>query len=327
MLTRSVGGLVGAVGGERGIDGVVELRPRVVGHAAVDGDPRPLRQALDGADAIQRHAGRADERASRLEPDLGSRETCLGEREPRRLDRARGQHRCVGRVLVEVVADAEAAAEIRDARGPAELVAARRGERREPHDRLRLRIEVGELRSDVDVQSEHVEAACERVRDQRAGLRRRKAELRAVMPGADRLVGVGVDAERDAHEHALHPGGSRHHRLVGRVEDDRCAFGGRVAEKRLALVVAVHDDLVAAEPGGPGELELAARRNVGADALLAEKAKDGHVRERLRPERDVTAVDRGEQRPRPRAERALAVDDERRAELLRELRRRRSRRA
>ena len=236
----------------------------------------------------------------------GDAETGLGEREPRRLDRARGQHGCVGRVLVEVVADAEAAAEIRDARGPAELVAARRGERREPDDRLGLRVEVGELRSDVNVQAQHVEAARERVLDQRARLRRREAELRAVVPGADRLVGVGVDAERDAHEHALHPGGGRQHRLVGCVEDDRCAFGGRIAEKRLVLVVAVHDDLVAVESGGPGELELAGRGDVRADALLAQEAEKGDVGERLRPERDVTSVDRAASSARARARSVLS---------------------
>ena len=37
-----------------------------------------------------------------------------------------------------------------------------------------------------------------------ARLRGRQPELRAVVPGADRLVRVGVDAERDAHEHAPH---------------------------------------------------------------------------------------------------------------------------
>ena len=111
-----------------------------------------------------------------------------------------------GHVVVGVVPDPEAAAEVRDARDPAELVAAARGERREPHDRLGLRVEVRELRADVDVNAEHVEPTLERVGDERARLVGRQPELRAVVPGADRLVGVGVDAERDAHEHALDAG-------------------------------------------------------------------------------------------------------------------------
>ena len=141
----------------------------------------------------------------------------------------------------------------------------------------------------MNVEAEHVEAARERVLDQRARLRGRKAELRAVVPGADRLVRVGVDAERDAHEHALHPGRGCQLGLVGCVEDDRRALGGCLAEERLVLVVAVHDDLVAREAGGAGERELAGRGDVGADALLAQQAQHGDVGERLRPERDVAA--------------------------------------
>ena len=49
------------------------------------------------------------------------------------------------------------------------------------------------------------------------------------------------------------------------------------------------------------------------------QAENGDVGERLRPERDVAPVGGREQRPCPRPQRALAVDDERRAELLREV--------
>ena len=109
-------------------------------------------------------------------------------------------------VVVGVVPDPEAAAEVRDPRDPAELVAAPCGERREPHDRLGLRVEVRELRADVDVDAEHVETAVERVGDERPRLVGRQPELRAVVPRADRLVRVGVDAERDPDEHALDAG-------------------------------------------------------------------------------------------------------------------------
>ena len=42
----------------------------------------------------------------------------------------------------------------------------------------------------------------ERIGDERARLVGREPELRAVVACPDRLVRVGVDAERDAHEHA-----------------------------------------------------------------------------------------------------------------------------
>ena len=145
-----------------------------------------------------------------------------------------------------MVPDPEAAAEVRDPRHPAELVAAPRGERREPHDRLGLRVEVRELRADVDVDAEHVETALERVGDERPRQVGRQPELRAVVPGADRLVGVGVDAERDADEHALDAGLRRERGLVGRVEHDGGALGRRLAQERRVLVVPVDDELVAA---------------------------------------------------------------------------------
>ena len=66
------------------------------------------------------------------------------------------------------------------------------------------------------------------------------------------------------------------------------------------------------EPGRPGERELTGRRDVGADSLLAEEAEHGDVGERLRPERDVAVrADSRAKRPRSRAQRLLAVDDER----------------
>ena len=118
--------------------------------------PRSAREPLHAADAIERDAGRPDEAAARLEPHLG-----LGEARPRRTPCGR----CVaalaarlaasGDVVVGVVPDPEPAAEVRDARDPAELVAAARGERGEPLDRLSLRVEVRELRADVDVDAEH----------------------------------------------------------------------------------------------------------------------------------------------------------------------------
>jgi len=52
----------------------------------------------------------------------------------------------------------------------------------------------------VDVQARDVEAAAERVLERPAGGVGREAELRAVVAGPDRLVGVGLDPERDTEE-------------------------------------------------------------------------------------------------------------------------------
>ena len=82
--------------------------------------------SLDGADAVERHAGAPDERAAGLEPDLGLGQPVRRKRDPRRLRRRRGELGGVGHVLLGVVADAEPAAEVGDARRPAEL---RRGTR------------------------------------------------------------------------------------------------------------------------------------------------------------------------------------------------------
>src|SRR5207302_257511 len=61
-------------------------------------------------------------------------------------------------------------------------------------------------------------------------------------------------------------------------------------------------------------------RDVGADALLTEQAEQRDVRERLRPVDDQRVGRRAGVSAGAGAERRLAVDDERRAELVRELR-------
>ena len=220
-------------------------------------------------------------------------------------------------VVVGVVADAEAAAEVGDACLPAELVAAGGSECGESANRLRLRTEVGKLRADVDVESEDVEAAGERIRDGDACLRRRQAELRAVMPRHDRLVRVGIDAQRDADEDASNTRSCSECGLVGRVEHDWRVFFCGVAEQRVVLVVPVHHDLGSGEPGAARERELARRGHVGADALAAEQSQHGDVGKRLRSVEDTAMLaGRRSQRLCPLPNRLLAVDHEGRAESV-----------
>ena len=172
----------------------------------------------------------------------------------------------------------------------------------------------------MDVEAEDVEPSHEGVGHGCLRLGRWEPELRAVVPGDDGLVRVRVDAERDAHEHALdaHVGGHRY--LVGGVHDDRCGLGGGVAEKRVALVVPVHDELDAGEAGRAREGELARRGDVGADALLEEQAEHCDVRKRLGAVEDTATFAYGShERSSLLPERLLAVDDDRRPEALRQL--------
>src|SRR5207342_3553730 len=120
--------LVHARCGERRIAGVVELRPRVVRHAAVDRDPDPLRQALDAADAIERDPRPPDEGASGLEPDLWLRQARFDECEPRGRGSARREVDGLRHLVGRVVADPETTPEIGDLSRPPELVAAARDE-------------------------------------------------------------------------------------------------------------------------------------------------------------------------------------------------------
>ena len=150
-----------------------------------------------------------------------------------------------------------------------------------------------------------------------ARLRRRQAELRAVMPRDDRLVRVGVDTERDADEDAPDARGCRERGLVGRVEHDRRVVFGGVAEQRVVLVVPVHDELGSGEPGAARERELARRGDVGADALVAEESQHGDVRKRLRSVEDTALRHRpplaapgpvAESSPRSRRRAACRID-------------------
>ena len=141
------------------------------------------------------------------------------------------------------------------------------------------------------------------------------------MPGRYRLVRVRVDPERDAHERLLDAGLRGELRLVGGVEDDGRLLGRGLAEEARILVVAVHDELPAREPGSAREDQLARRSDVGSDALLAHEPEDGDIREGFRPVEDAAASTRSRpQRARTGAQGLLAVDDERGPEALGELR-------
>ena len=89
-------------------------------------------------------------------------------------------------------------------------------------------------------------------------------------------------------------------------------------ELLVRLVVAVQHDRVATDAGAPRVRELAERRGLGAQPLLREHAEHGDVGERLHAVEDGGAVRRLPVRQRPRPQGLFAIDDERRAVLLRE---------
>ncbi len=139
------------------------------------------------------------------------------------------------------------------------------------------------------------------------------------VPGADRLVRLGLDAGHDAHKRSPHSGRGRARRLVERVEDDERVGPRGGAQLLVRFVVAVHDQPLAADPGPPCERELAQRRDVGADPLLGEQAHDRDVGKGLRPEDDERPGSGAQEHPCALPERRLGVDDERRPETVREL--------
>jgi hypothetical protein len=101
----------------------------------------------------------------------------------------------------------------------------------------------------------------------------------------------------------------------------RSSFG-RAAEQLLLLVVAVDHQPFARQPGAERELELTCGRDVRAESLLREQPQHGDRWERLRPVGDQRARSGGAIGLSLCAQRLLVVDDERRAEPARELRRR-----
>ena len=130
-------------------------------------------------------------------------------------------------------------------------------------------------------------------------------------------MGVGVDAERHTDENAPDARTCRKPCLVRSVEHDRRPGGGRGVEERVVLVVAVDHERLAVEPRPQRERQLSPRRDVGANALLAEEPEKRDVGQRLRPEEQPPVVaDRRTERPRARPKRRLAEDDERGAVLL-----------
>ena len=153
---------------------------------------------------------------------------------------------------------------------------------------------------------------------------RGKPELRTVMPRLDRLVRVGLDAERHTHEHANYSLPSSTLRLVLRVECDGRARLGRRVQLLVGLRVPVDDDALTGDPRRARERQLSDGGDVRADSLLGEEPHDRDVRERLRSVHGKGVRYRCPHLSRGRSQRLFAVEDERRPEPFGERRARRA---
>src|SRR4029077_11933230 len=222
---------------------------------------------LHRTDAVERHAGAADERTPRLEDQRDA------VRQP--LDERANELRNRRQLLVAVVSDAEASAEIEDARRPGQALE----EREHALECKHAFVRPGELRADVDVHALDLEAELARPLDLALGGVRGQAELRFLVRGLDRAMRHRLHARRKAYEHAPDARGRSLLRLARRIEDDERARRRRGAELLLRLVVAVADDPLPRDSGRAREPELAERRDVRTDAFLGEQPQQRDVGE------------------------------------------------
>ena len=254
-------------GVQHGVLRAVEAVARVVGHAAVGDDVALVaRDALDAAHGVDCHARVGHDAAPRLHQKARQRQGGLPDArlQPRAdLGDARGDVR--HRVVVGV-AHAVAAADVELAEGEAELVAHVGHEADHQIDRAQKHVLVEDHRADVAVQSGHLEALhAQRGADELHGLSGLDghAELHVHRAGVDRVVGVRVDARRDAQQHLLAL--SRRGRLLGQgdqlvavVHDEAAhAFFEREGDVRVRLAVAVVVDPLRRIARGEGRADLA----------------------------------------------------------------------
>ena len=127
---------------------------------------------------------------------------------------------------------------------------------------------------------------------------------------------VGLDAGRHPYEDSPDTGFRSTLDLVEGVDHDQARTRTRGGLQLLvALVVPVHDEPLAGQPGKQRELELAEGRDVRAQPFGSEQLEHGRVRERLDPVDDQRVRRSAPVRPGGADDRALLVDDERRAVL------------
>ena len=139
------------------------------------------------------------------------------------------------------------------------------------------------------------------------------------MRRSDRVVRLGLDSRGEPDEHGLDACLLGPPDLLQCVEhDERAGPSGRL-QLAVRLVVPVEHEAFARDPGAQRKLELPERGHVCAEPLGCEQAQQGDVGERLRPVDEQRARRCLPVRAHLIADRALAVDDERRPVPMREL--------
>src|SRR5580765_1704543 len=123
--------------------------------------------------------------------------------------------------------NSEAAAEVEDARRPAQLLPAVRRNVGKPLDREQALRASRQLRADVHVEPGDVEPRGERVSDRGERVVGDEPELRFGMGGPDRTVRLRVDARSDADEYGSNAGRFRPRNLVERIDDHESPGLGR----------------------------------------------------------------------------------------------------
>jgi hypothetical protein len=213
----------------------------------------------------------------------------------------------------------EPAADVHDARRPAQLAPAPLREAREPLHGLDRGGVVEELRAKVHVQAGDLEPHIASASDRLERLLGREAELRPVMRCLDRRMRVGLHARGRAHEYALDTRFGRELDLVRGVDhhEPRSRAGGGL-ELFDALVVAVDDQPVAWK-AGPCAMVSSPESRRPHPPLAGEELEDGDVRERLHAVRDERFGRRKAIGAGRFEHRVLVVHEERRTELGREL--------
>ena len=164
----------------------------------------------------------------------------------------------------------------------------------------------------------------------RAAVGEPEAELAVLLAGLHEVVRVGAHAGRDAHEHLLaharaprpRPRGARSPR-TSRRRSGRCRTSRPNSISAHRLVVAVEVDALRREAGGAGGGQLAAGGHVERQVLLGHELAHRAAAERLAGVDDLVQVgERAEGRVIGAAlvaQRLLVVDEQRRAELVRQV--------
>ena len=228
----------------------------------------------------------------------------------------------VGRLLARDVRHAETPAD--DELGQAQRTHERR-HRSQPGQEV---VDAEHLRSDVQVEAHQVHrVAGLGAGDRFLGLtgRQRESELRVEVPGSDVLVGVDLDARVDPQQHRRPRRPRRDQRLdavelvvaVHHEPADTDVEG--TAELTGRLVVAVHHQSIGGNAGGHRHVELASGGHVEPEALGMHESGHRPAEERLGGVDDVARSERPDRLPATVPEVVLVVDEQRRAELGRQV--------